>query len=55
MFWFDHAENKTDVFMEGDIDKSVVRLVKKMGWSWGKELEGVSGTQGNVVKRNGKK
>ena len=32
LFFFDHPDNKTDVFMGGDIDSSLMELTKKMGW-----------------------
>ena len=43
IFFFDHPDNKTDVFMGGDIDSSLVELTKKMGW-WD-ELREMSGRE----------
>ncbi|KAL5266522.1 hypothetical protein ACHWQZ_G003782 [Mnemiopsis leidyi] len=41
LFFFDHPDNKTDVFMGGDIDSSLTELAKKLGW-W-EELEKMVG------------
>ena len=41
LFFFDHPDNKTDVFMGGDIDSSLTELTKKMGW-W-EELKKMGG------------
>ena len=44
LFFFDHPDNKTDVFMGGDIDSSLTELAKKLGW-W-EELEKMVGEKG---------
>ena len=43
LFFFDHPDNKTDVFMGGDIDSSLMELTKKMGW-W-EELKKMGGEE----------
>lgn len=32
LFFFSHPDNKTDVFMEGDINKSIRKLAIQLGW-----------------------